>query len=55
MFNALNYVGYWPDGNYNSQLHPTVQAGSDVSLQKLYDVRIELTEENLTSVSQLVI
>ena len=45
MFYALNYVEYWPDGNHNSLLHRTVQSGSDLSLEKLCNVRIELTEK----------
>ena len=44
-FYVLNYVKYWLVGNYNSLLHRTVQAGSDLSLEKLCNVRIELTEE----------
>jgi hypothetical protein len=41
------YVEYWPVGNYNSLLHPTVQAGSDWSLEKLCNVSIDLTDKNL--------
>ena len=41
-FYALNYVEYWPVGNYNSLLHCPVQARSDLSLEKLYHMRIDL-------------
>ena len=42
MFYALTYVEYWPVEN--SLLHCTVQAGSDLSLEKLCNVCIKLSQ-----------